>query len=391
VTRIIKRVFLWMISLPSVSAENLPPFLSGQIRSHLVVVDCLALGARMELRDRAGMNGSEAETHVALPMRQVPIDVMRALSMFYIIGFWHLLDYTNLVRWHHNSVTYRLTVAALSLFVFISGFLTGRKDGVLAQGEIWRFYRTRFWRIYLPFVIASGLFLVSRVSDAFTLVKGVTLVAMLLAPPPFTLWFVNMLILYYLIAPLLIRLRGNKSGYITLCTVIIAAMVLYQAETGRLDIRLILYFPCFAAGIFLAAVALPSSPLSVVGLLLLTALSLVPTLARPFWRLEGDLWAAPWALFGSIAVFHVVTRAGRNLKPPAILTELSEASFFMYLLHRPLYHWMQIIWFPRAAKEQFFYLLFVCLPVIGIVAWLCQRAYTGFLQGREVRVQATIF
>ena len=72
----------------------------------------------------------------------------------------------------------------------------------------------------------------------------------------------------------------------------------------------------------------------------------------------------------------------------APLTQLSEASFFMYLLHRPLYLWMQIVWFPSTEKEQVPYLLFVCLPIIGIVAWLCQRAYTGFLQRRVVRVAA---
>jgi peptidoglycan/LPS O-acetylase OafA/YrhL len=102
--------------------------------------------------------------------------------------------------------------------------------------------------------------------------------------------------------------------------------------------------------------------------------------------LEADPWAAPWALFGSIAVFVLVMRAGRNLKSPAVLMQLSEASFFMYLLHRPIYHWMQIVWFPSTEKDQIFYLLFVCLPIIGIVAWLCQRAYAGFLQRRELRV-----
>jgi peptidoglycan/LPS O-acetylase OafA/YrhL len=327
-------------------------------------------------------------THTTSPMRKVPIDIMRAVSMLYIVGFWHLLDYTKVVTWHYNPVTYRLTVGALSLFVLISGFLTGRQDGGLARGEIWRFYKTRFWRIYLPFVIASGLFLAAGVSDALALFKGVTLVAMLLAPPPFTLWFVNMILLFYLIAPLLIGLRGNAVAYIALCAVIVGVMGLYQAEIGRIDIRLILYFPCFAAGIFLAARSLPSSTLSLIGLLLLAALSLVPTLSVPSWSLEGDPWAAPWALFGSIAVFVVVMRAGRNLKPPAILTQISEASFFMYLLHRPLYLWMHIVWFPSTEKEQVLFLLFVCLPIIVIVAWLCQRAYTGFLQRREVRVAA---
>jgi len=205
-----------------------------------------------------------AGTHATSPMRKVPIDAMRAVSMLYIVGFWHLLDYTKVVTWHYNPVTYRLTVGALSLFVLISGFLTGRQDGGLARGEIWRFYKTRFWRIYLPFVIASGLFLAAGVSDALALFKGVTLVAMLLAPPPFTLWFVNMIVLFYLIAPLLIGLRGNEAAYVALCTVIVGAMVLYQAETGKIDMRLILYFPCFAAGIFLAARSLPSSTLSLI-------------------------------------------------------------------------------------------------------------------------------
>lgn len=326
------------------------------------------------------VSDAEAGTNAALPMRKVPIDVMRAVSMLYIVGFWHLLDYTKVDRWHHNPVTYRLTVGALSLFVLISGFLAGRKDGGLARGEIWRFYKTRFWRIYLPFVIASGLFLAAGMGDTFTLVKGVALVAMLLAPPPFTLWFVSMIALFYLMAPLLIRLRGNEVAYIGLCTAIIGAMILYQAETGRIDMRLVLYFPCFAAGVFLAGGSLPSSTPSLIGLPLLAALSLVPTLARPSYALEGDPWAAPWALFGSIAVFVFVMRAGRNLKPPAILMQISEASFFMYLLHRPLYFWMQIVRFPSTEKEQILYLLFVCLPIIVIVAWLCQRAYTGFLQ-----------
>ena len=260
------------------------------------------------------MSDAAVGTDAASPTRKVPIDIMRAVSMLYIVGYWHLLDYTKVVSWHYNPVTYRLTVEALALFVLISGFLTGRKDGGLARGEIWSFYKTRFWRIYLPFVVASGLFLVAGINDTAALVKGVTLIAMLLAPPPFTLWFVSMIVLFYLIAPLLIGLRGDEVAYIALCTVILGAMALYQAETGRMDMRLVLYFPCFAAGIFLAAGSLPSSTLSLIGLLLLAALALVPTLGRPSYSMEGDPWAAPWALFGSVAIFLLVVRAGSESK-----------------------------------------------------------------------------
>ena len=93
------------------------------------------------------MSDAGAGSSAALPTRKVPIDAMRAASMLYIDGFWHLLDYTKVAGWHYNPLTYRLTVGALSLFVLISGFLTGRNDGDLARGEIWKFYERRFWRI----------------------------------------------------------------------------------------------------------------------------------------------------------------------------------------------------------------------------------------------------
>src|SRR5580704_1333411 len=89
----------------------------------------------MESARLSKVTDAGVETPAALPMRKVPIDVMRAVSMLYIVGFWHLLDYTKVVGWHYNPITYRLTVGALALFVLISGFLTGRKDGGLAEAK----------------------------------------------------------------------------------------------------------------------------------------------------------------------------------------------------------------------------------------------------------------
>ena len=334
------------------------------------------------------MIGQRTGAYTTLPTRIVSIDVMRAVSMLYIVGFWHLLDYTDVRQWHHNSATYRLTVTALSLFVLISGFLAGRKDGALVAGDFWKFYKTRLWRIYFPFVIAASLFLVSGLDDIVSLIKGVALVAMLLAPPPFTLWFVSMIILFYMVAPLLISLRSYGVIYLGVCSAIILAMILYQAETSRMDMRLLIYFPCFAAGIFLAGGTLPSSRVTLIRLQLLAVMSLVPTFARSSAGLETDPWAAPWAFFGSIAFFTVVMYVGRNLRVHAIVIALSEASYFMYLLHRPIYLWMRTIWFPSNEKEQIFYLLFVCLPIIGIVAWLGQRAYMSLFQSDKFRVAA---
>jgi hypothetical protein len=43
------------------------------------------------------VNDAGPGTDATSLMRKVPIDVMRAVSMLYIVGFWHLLDYTKVV------------------------------------------------------------------------------------------------------------------------------------------------------------------------------------------------------------------------------------------------------------------------------------------------------
>ncbi len=318
-----------------------------------------------------------------VPMtRYVPIDIMRAANMLYIVGFWHLFQYTKITI-VYNPITFRMLIFVLALFVLISGFLLGHKNNCMTKTEILNFYKTRFLRIYIPFLIASGLFLEAGLNHPLDLLKNITLTAMFLAPAPFTLWFVSMIFLFYLITPLLISLRRNALAYIASCVLIVIAMFLYQLTMGRMDMQLIIYFPCFAAGLFMATRPFPSSLSSTIGLMVLTVVSLIPTLTLQSDKLAYNPWVAPWAFCGSITAFIAIMRAGQNLKPIPLVTWISEASFFMYLLHRLIYRLMRSLWFPSSEGWNIVYLLFICLPIVGVTAWLCQKGYNSLLQSRR--------
>lgn len=309
------------------------------------------------------------------------IDAMRVAAMLYIVGFWHLLDYATVKSWsHHNDITYRLTVLSLGLLVFISGFLAGGPyPGKSGEPNAAAYYRARFWRIYPPFLGASLLFMVLNIETVFALLKGVGFIAMFAEPAPRTLWFVSMLCVFYVVAPLFVRVREQAARFGLLCLSIIGAMLAYEEVTGAIDSRIVIYFPCFAAGIFFSARSLPASAPALVGLAILATATLLLTIGRPAKGIEYDLMSLPWAVCGSVAVFAAVKRLGRNLPSFGIIRYLSVASFFMYLLHRPIMKLLWQAWHPAGGSAQVCYAVFVGLPVIVLTAFVAQRAYDDWV------------
>ena len=338
----------------------------------------------------------QPEAGFAPGKRNVAIDVLRAASMFYIVGFWHLLDYPASgiewhgfwhlldypgagLEWHHNAVTYRLTVLVLAIFVMISGYTIGNKSMELKPGIICNFYIERFWRLYPPLVLASILFLVLGIGSWSILVKGLTFTGMFFIPPPPTLWFVDLIVIFYLIAPFLIRLRPNISLFALFSVLILTSMFTYHKLTYHMDHRLFIYFPSFAAGVFMSKRPIPSSLLSCAGLLALAAAALFSTLDRPVESLDQDFRSTPWALAGSLFVFVTVLNAGKHWRDRKFVFNLSVASYFMYLLHRPVYT-VGIWLFPsNETMLQSIFLIAVCLPLTGFISWYCQHSYDKIL------------
>lgn len=298
------------------------------------------------------------------------IDYLKSITMLYIVGYWHLFDYTNAFPGYINPVSENITIAVLGLFTFISGFLSGKS--VVKSGGIKDFYVKRLIRIYPLYFVAVILFFVYGKNDFITSVKSLLCVSMLYSPAPRTLWFITMIMLFYLAAPFLVKLASNLKRYLIAVVLTMITLVSLMVFSKTLDIRLILYLPCFCLAIYCAVDDVENRFLNfksaiaclIVGLLLLF-------INTDIWTIE-KLKQIPFILSLSYLVFAVSYR-GQNWFPKiSLISFLSFSSYAMYLFHRPIYVTLKQLYFPASDLFQVIY-LFICLVMIVILSWVIQR------------------
>ncbi len=328
--------------------------------------------------------------------RDQAIDLMRATCILWIVGFWHLLGYAESIDGYKNDVTYRLTVVVLGLFVFISGHLIGRSR-ITSAGEVWRFYRRRMIRIYPPYLASLLLF------DLFGLLQpGQFIGAALLSTsfslePPLTLWYISMIVVFYLLAPLLLLLVHRlgqtpwrwTSNPLVVCTGIIGLNVLLGNLLDGVDPRLFLYFPSFVAGLVLSPALV--EPRVSGRTIALTALAMVAATLFSFHhqtRIDSSLKAIPLAVFGPLLAFLICEHWGRHLRLSPLMLAISSASFFMYLFHRPIFLIFTTHGFPSSAPLQLTVLLLLALPVIVAVSWKGQDLYDAAVRRLQTPASA---
>ena len=137
-------------------------------------------------------------------IRNIGIDLLRSLCILYIVGFWHLLGYTEPIPKYDNFITLRITYILLGTFTFISGYYIGLKNTVINKQSLIQFYKKRFLRVYPLYFIAIGLFTILHLSDFDTSIKAALIISMFAQPATQTLWYITMLMLFYSISPLII-------------------------------------------------------------------------------------------------------------------------------------------------------------------------------------------
>jgi peptidoglycan/LPS O-acetylase OafA/YrhL len=327
--------------------------------------------------------------------RNAAIDLLRALSILWIVGVWHLLGYTDAIDGYKNDATHRLTVLVLGLFMLIAGHLIGRA-GIHGMADVVGFYRRRLLRIYPPYLLALIGFSLSGLLEPGQLLPAALLASSFGSDPPGTLWYIGVLVVFYVLAPLLLllseriggrlpALSGTAAGVITAAVLIAASTALARFVPGW-DPRMFLYFPAFAVGLLVTARLEPERlrPGSVLLVLALGAAGLVESMGHNAGRLDNGPIGIPLATLMPMAVLILTQRALPRLRLPAPLMVVSTASYFMYLFHRLLYHWL-LDWAPAPLTgnpwHRLLYLALFCLPLIVLVCWRGQLAYERLVAG----------
>jgi peptidoglycan/LPS O-acetylase OafA/YrhL len=315
-----------------------------------------------------------------LSRRHAAIDFIRAFSILWIVGIWHVFDYLPELYGGKNAATYRVTVALLGLFVLVSGYLMGLKEVYLKPRPLKNFYIGRFGRIYPPFVLACLVFMVLKLGDSTALTKAALLVAMLWGPPPFTLWFIAMIALFYAATPFLIAARRDLKtfGLIVFSLTTFAALAHLQWPT--FDSRLAIYLPSYCMGLWLAKSPIRWIQLFGLGLAMAIPSFMLSLLSEPR-ALESSLWSMPWALALSVMCFGGAMAWEPRLPRWRSILFVSQASYFLYLFHRPVYAAFLKPYDPPDLPSRAALLVLLALPVAIVGAWIAQRCYDEIWAG----------
>lgn len=312
--------------------------------------------------------------------RDLGVDLLRAVCILYIVGYWHLLAYASGVGHWANLYSNSLTRIALATFVFCAGYLLAAHPVPLTRAGLGDFYRRRLLRIYPLFLLALLLFWAFGITTPDKLMDGALLVSMFRPPVLPTLWFVTMIMLFYLVAPVVIRAAARPWAWAALTAAVTLLIALWHRYGAPIDLRLLLYWPVFALAVLYRRQTWPGE--LVVRLWPWLAVALVPAL----WlaqhgaedRLIGIPWLWPVTLLGMLLLFQAAPALARRL-PSAPILFVAYAAYALYLLHRVTFKLAIGLYFPAPGWGQVWYLWLLVLPATLLLAWGLQRGYDRLL------------
>jgi peptidoglycan/LPS O-acetylase OafA/YrhL len=315
--------------------------------------------------------------------RNISIDLLRSISILYIVGFWHLLNYTTAFPCYNNFITLRITNIILGLFIFISGYFIGLSHYNTRQETPFSFYKKKIIRIYPLYILAIIIFTILNLSSGWTSLKAIFAISMFVQPAPNTLWFITMLLFFYLLSPLIINIchRHSIKEISLYCTILILTLVAYGFFTKLLDVRIVLYFPSFVMGILVAMHDEQTNvdlfyPYKKNFYFVLIILSIGISFIKTNHSGLNDLLHLPMVLLCSYIFFTI----GQKIKIAStpiynFIIIISYSSYCMYLFHRPIYVVLKKIYFPKSDLFQVIYLVMFCVPLIIIISFILQKIY----------------
>lgn len=310
--------------------------------------------------------------------RDLSIDMIRALSIIYVIVILHISDYTQLYNMEGIFV-YCITSAAMGAFMFISGFLLKRKYEITGMSNVGCFFRRRFFRIIPLYLLAVFYFVLIGDMPWLRVLVSVIGLSAFMQPMTNTLWFVEMIWLFYLLYPILWSEKVDKILFKS--TLVYLLFLLFDKSVSSVDVRFFYYFPCFALGLVLPSQTFERYKKS--WRLTSVALSFFLLLAFALDRGESSgiaycILIAIVSVLGMAVITFVSNMLSKNVRGGGILF-VSYVSMAAYMFHRQILYMIYHIYWPEDGVWRLLYLLFVCLPIIVLVSYIIQKVYDKLL------------
>jgi peptidoglycan/LPS O-acetylase OafA/YrhL len=285
----------------------------------------------------------------------------------------------------------------LGIFFFLAGYLTVRS---LEKHSLKEYLTRRLLRIYVPYLGALFLFMfildvdMDRLDLLSHLLGAQMITSPRLTTPILTLWFVGLILVYYVLFAVLHKTIRDDRLLVLVILLVFVAAGLARFQTGFIARRFFYYYLVFAAGFLLARPW--AARLGLLDKLLTRRFFLLDKLALAaasilimvpvFDANQNDLSVAVILAFTffilamillSLSLARLLVDSG--LKIP-LVRQIAAASFFAYLLHRPIWEIAMLIFRPEQTTALSIYLILVGYLVVLPVAYYAQKFYTQVTQ-----------
>lgn len=295
------------------------------------------------------------------------IDIARVLAMFWIVGYWHLIQYSGAGYVEKYTFPHEeyITMAMLAMFYFVSGYLSG-KNKIETKGDIKSFYKRRFWRFYLLYVMSAfSLYFIGFIENVPLLLTTITATSSFILPQPNTLWFMSMLTILYVLTPLI------KKNLLTGGGMLIFIIILHYVIPEGVDTRLFLYYPVYTGGIYLSKTGVIEHNKNVNVIL---AISLILSVVF-FYGITLYEWLAyPFIILGLVFVLSL-TKVLETPRIAPIINIIAYTSLCAYLFHRQIYSILTLICEKANIEHPLWVCIFILLPICIGVSYVIQAMY----------------
>lgn len=283
----------------------------------------------------------------------------------------------------------------LGAFFFLAGYFMEISLAKPGAG-VWKFIWSKFIRIYPPYWFALALFIfvmgvtLKRNDLLVYLLNLQAVFAPVFVKPVLTLWYISMLVVFYIMyGVMMLSIRSSLGLTIAAVGVYIAAY-LAHINWGFFDPRFFQYYFIFLAGVFFCRFESVRVMvfgwnlrwkiiLAVMGVLLFAlVLSFGAEMTSLLYTLAVDAFILSWVLMW-LGLFR--TRLGDW----RIWAWLSTASFFAYLVHRPMWRVLGTLFALEEGPATVFMHLIPGAILALIVGYYLQLGYDRLLAALRLK------
>ena len=319
--------------------------------------------------------------------RDYALDVMRAIAAIYIIGFWHHVSYIELDVLK-TPLTRAFAVIALGVFFTVSAYLLtlqqrGNMNRTLTSEErkdvVKTYFSKRVFRIYPLYVLAVLMFFALNIGRWTIphLITSVTLTAALIDKSPLTLWFINVIFLYYLTMPILWFFAKTNIRIVSVGIITGLFLFLLHRYAPLIDERIYIYLPSMIFGVLLGKNEgmreSLATPFFYIGSALVTGAALFLIYAQ-FVELDYIIAIISVMAFPALIKASEYIGALKNVQKLWVL--IGYASFAAYLFHRVFFEIAYDHGLGRSSDILVvsFGVIFI-LPAIFVASYFLQNMY----------------